>query len=295
MRAATRADPRQLSLVVELVAAQAIGPNAGRVDDVRGAHEQLLATHAIARDHPGRPAPLERELLDGETVCADRAEALGLPEHGQDEADVVGLTVIEQVAGTRLARRERRQEIADLAAVDDAMARGAPALLGLCHRAPAAAARALAPAPGHHVVEVQPHADESIRARTAEGRDDDRQRPDEVRGERDEQLALDERFAHETQLELAQVAQAAVDELARAARCAAGVVVALEQCDAVAARSGIEGDAGAGDPAADHHHIEALGGERLECVGAGDHGSTSVPRTTAGTLRLVRAPRTIRA
>ena len=50
-----------------------------------------------------------------------------------------------------------------------------------------------------------------------------------------------------------------------------GVVGALDERDAVAARGGVERDAGAGDAAADDDDVERLGGERFEGVGAGDH------------------------
>ena len=122
-----------------------------------------------------------------------------------------------------------------------------------------AAARAQAAAVDrHHVVEVQPDADEAVGARAVEGRHDERQRAHEVRRERDHQLALEQRLAHEAEVEVLQVAQAAVDELARAARGPRGVVGALEQRDAVAARGGVERDAGAGDPAADDDDVELL-------------------------------------
>ena len=42
-----------------------------------------------------------------EAVGAHRTEPLRLPEHGQDEARVVGLAVVEQVAAGRLAGGER--------------------------------------------------------------------------------------------------------------------------------------------------------------------------------------------
>src|SRR5205823_8226748 len=75
----------------------------------------------------------------------------------------------------------------------------------------------------------------------------------------------------EAEVEGLQVAQAAVDELAGAAARAGGEVVALDQRDAVAARGGVERHTRAGDPAADHHHVEAIGLECGEGVFARDH------------------------
>ena len=137
--------------------------------------------------------------------------------------------------------------------------------------AQARARRSAAALDGHDVVEVQPDAGAAVRALAVERRDDERQRVDEVRRQRDHELALEQRLADEAEVEVLQVAQAAVDELGRAARRAGGVVGALDERDAVAARGGVERDAGARDAAADDDEVERLGGERFERVGAGDH------------------------
>ena len=104
-----------------------------------------------------------------------------------------------------------------------------------------------------------------------EGGHDQRQRAHEVRRQRDHQLALEQRLAHEPEVEVLQVAQAAVDELARAARGARGVVGALEQRHAVAARGRVERDAGARDAAADDDDVELLLAQRREGLAALDH------------------------
>ena len=111
-----------------------------------------------------------------------------------------------------------------------------------------------------------PIAEPAVAALLAEGRDEERRRVDEVRRELDHQLALEQRLADQAEVEVLQVAEAAVDHLRGAARGADRVVVALEQRHRVAARGGVEGDAGAGDPAADHDDLEALAGDRLDCV-----------------------------
>jgi hypothetical protein len=63
-----------------------------------------------------------------------------------------------------------------------------------------------------------------------------------------------------------------VDELGRAAGGADGVVLALDQRDAVAARRRVEGHPGAGDPAPDDDDVEAIGLESRQCLVARDHG-----------------------
>ena len=80
------------------------------------------------------------------------------------------------------------------------------------------------------------------------------------------QLALEQRLADQPEVEVLQVAQPAVDELARARRRAARVVALLHQRDRVAAARGVERDPGAGDPAADDQHVERLVGQRGEGV-----------------------------
>ena len=141
MGAAAGTDARQLRLVVELFGTQLVGPHAGRVDHIRGAYLELRAALSIEREHSSRtPVSLE-QAADPQAIGADRAEALGLAEHRQHEAHVVGLAVIEQVAARRLAtagRRpcaprspgssagKRRQQLNHFLAGDHAMALGAP-------------------------------------------------------------------------------------------------------------------------------------------------------------------------
>ena len=74
----------------------------------------------------------------------------------------------------------------------------------------------------------------------AEGRHEERRRVDEVGRELDQQLALEQRLADQAEVEVLQVAEAAVDHLRGAARGALAEVVALEQRDRVAARGRVE-------------------------------------------------------
>ena len=73
-----------------------------------------------------------------------------------------------------------------------------------------------------------------------------------------ENPTLDQRLANERDVEVLQVAQAAVDHLRGAAAGAAGEVVAFDQGDVVAAAGRVERDAGAGHSAADHEDVELL-------------------------------------
>ena len=153
------------------------------------------------------------------------------------------------------------QELDDLLALDRAVALRAPLL-----RLVAAAA------PRHHVVHVQPHSEQAVEPLALERRHDHRQRLHEVRRELHEQRALEQRLAHQPEVEVLEVAQAAVDELRRAARRARGEVGLLDQGDAVAARGGVERHARAGDPAAHDDEVEAVPLHRGESVCSRDHG-----------------------
>jgi hypothetical protein len=73
-----------------------------------------------------------------------------------------------------------------------------------------------------------------------------------------EQAALGQRLVHQMQLELLQVAQAAVDQLAGSTGRAGSQVTSLDQGDLEPTGGGVEGGAGAGDPAADDQHVELL-------------------------------------
>ena len=222
--------------------------------------------------HDARRLPvLLLQLLDLDAVGHDRAEALGLAEDGEDEAAVVGLAVVEEVAGGGVAVRERGDELLDLVAVDRAVAVGAPLRglrLGLAASSRPAGAELV---DAHDVVEVQAGADGAVGALVVEGGDDERERVDEVRRELDHELALEEGFSHEAEVEVLEVSEAAVDELARAAARAGCVVGLLDEGDGVAAGGGVEGDARARDAAADDDDVELLGLEGVEGVLSRDH------------------------
>ena len=249
-------DHGHLGLVVQLVGPQAVGPHAGGVDHVLGADLDLLA--AVAIDGAGAAGGQARHL---DAVGRHRPEARRLGEHRQHQPHVVGLAVVEQVAAGRLPAGQRRQELDHLVAGDRAVARGAPVVVV----APAAADRR------HDVVHVQADAGQPVGPRPVEGGHHERQRTHQVRGEGHVELALEQRLAHEPEVEVLQVAQAAVHELGRARGGSDRVVGALHQRDRVAARGGVERHARARDAAAHDQHIERLSGKRGDGVGAGEH------------------------
>ena len=184
VRAAAGPDHRHLGLVVQLVGADAVRPHAGGVDDGLGPDRERLARVGVADLGAARATALLEQPGDLEPVGEHRAEALGLAEHGQHEPHVVGLAVVEEVAAAGLAVGQRGQQLDDLVAADHAVARRAPVLLAVLVAvadAPAAERRAPQAVDRHHVVHVEPEAEQAVGPRAVEGGHDHRQRPHQVR------------------------------------------------------------------------------------------------------------------
>ena len=98
-------------------------------------------------------------------------------------------------------------------------------------------------APADVVVEEQAEPDQPGRAQPLGVRQHEAHRPDDVRRHSPQHLALHQRFAHQAELVVFEIAQAAMDQLGRAGRGAAGEIVHLGEEDRKAAPDGIAGDA----------------------------------------------------
>jgi hypothetical protein len=240
---------------------------------VVGAHLHPLARVGLDEGDADRFALFGEDLGHLGPVQHHRAEALGLAEDGEDEADVVGLAVVEEVGVVGFARSERGHQVQHLVLVDRAVAVGGPVVVLLLSAGAALAAAAAGSRRRHHVVHVQPEAELAVASLLAEGGDEERSRVNEMRGQLDHQLALQQRLADQAEVKILQIAEAAVDHLRGAAGGADRIVAALQQRHRVATRGGVEGNAGAGDTAADHQHLKALAGDLLDGVGAGQHQS----------------------
>ena len=83
-------------------------------------------------------------------------------------------------------------------------------------------------------------------------------------GDPDERRALGERLPDQAESELLQVAQAAMDELGRAAARAHGQVVALDERGAQAARGRVQQGADTRDAATHDEHVEPVMAERID-------------------------------
>ncbi len=116
--AAAGSDARHLGLVVDLLGADSVGPDAGRVDDVVGLDLEPVAARAVDADDAGGQPVLVEQAGDLGAVDADRAVALGLAEDREHQADIIGLAVVEEVGLARVALGERRDQLGDLVAGD---------------------------------------------------------------------------------------------------------------------------------------------------------------------------------
>ena len=95
-------------------------------------------------------------------------------------------------------------------------------------------------------------------------REQERQRLDQMRRQRGQrQLALVQRLAHQPELQLLEVAQAAVEHLRRAARRARREVARLDERHLEPAGGGVQRGAGADHAAADDDDVELLAAEPL--------------------------------
>jgi hypothetical protein len=103
------------------------------------------------------------------------------------------------------------------------------------------------------------------------------------------ELALAQRLPDQPEVQLLEVPQSAVEQLARAGRRAAGEVPRLDQAGAQTARRGVEGSARARDAPAHHEHVQvalaqvaprsrALGRTQVCSEGRRHHGSSSQVR-----------------
>src|SRR5215469_8630825 len=104
-----------------------------------------------------------------------------------------------------------------------------------------------------------------------------------------EQRALAEGFAHQPHVELFQVAEAAVNQLAGARRRAGTEVSGLHQADGQASGDGVERDSRADHATADDQDLNFGAAQHLECGGAfgRTEPSRSAGRVAAG-WRAVR-------
>jgi len=113
-------------------------------------------------------------------------------------------------------------------------------------------------APADVIVEEQPQPQQPARAQALHVRQDEAQRVDDVRGDGPQRLPLGQRFAHQRELVVLQIAQAAVDQLGRGGRGSLRQIAAFQQQHPRAAPRGVARDARAVDAPTDHRQIELI-------------------------------------
>ena len=134
------------------------------------------------------------------------------------------------------------------------------------------------------VVEEETEADQRPGAEAGMVRQHEAQRPGDVRRHPQQHLALGQRRAHQPELAVLEVAQAAMDQLGRGRGGGAGEVALFDEQHGEAAPGGVAGNAAPVDAAADDGKVERLS----HCGGAGstarpplDHIRDTVPRSSA--------------
>ena len=126
------------------------------------------------------------------------------------------------------------------------------------------------------IVEEQAEADLPARPQAGHVRQDELHRPDDVRGDAQQALALDQRFAHQAELEEFEIAQAAVDQLGAGGRSGGGEIRLLDQRDFQPAARGVARDAGAVDAAAHDEKIDAVAGRHANLLKCSDEPSAGM-------------------
>src|SRR6266700_2669568 len=132
---------------------------------------------------------------------------------------------------------------------------GEPHALRSRQRAPRAEAEQAVP---EMIVEEQPGADHPRRPQVRLVGKHELHRPDDVRRDPEQRLALGERLGDEPEFEVLEIPQAAVDKLGRGRRSPRGEIVLLGEQHLQAAPRGVARDARAVDAAADDEKVVAI-------------------------------------
>src|SRR6185312_3704887 len=203
----------------------------------RGIHRRSRGERLPSRWRRERGSPqvtLDFQLLTAGASQDDSAAVAGIDCVQHDEARVIGpaVGVHESMDVSRLERRARHV----MPQVDPS---------GACEAASA----------GKMVVEKEPGANHPGRPQMCVVGQDEAQRAHEVWRGAEQDLTLDERLAHERQLQVLEVAEAAMDELGTGGGGVSGEVILLAQQDRKTAAGGVPRDAGAVDAATDDQQI----------------------------------------
>ncbi len=218
----------------ERLADHPVDPGTGRIDEEPCAHLRARAGLHVFEADPPDPAlaPGVRDLRPRPDLRAAACGIAGIQDHKTGVVHpAVGIFV--GAGETRLERRARG--IAPQ--IEDAGFRQEPPSADM-------------------IVKEEAEPQDPGRPQSALIGQHEAHRPDDVRRAPPEALPLLERLAHEAELTMFEVAQAAVDELGRCRRGAAREVRHLGETGAEAPPGRVTGNAAAVDPAADDEDVE---------------------------------------
>ncbi|MNQ44563.1 hypothetical protein D3C85_583240 [compost metagenome] len=215
-----------------------VGPDAGGADHRAGGQAMPFAGEGVLH-HDARDALAVLDELDHGRPRDDPGAATGRRAHDREGvARVVHQRVVELNAADHAPRIDRRDVPLERRPAEVALARDGTALQ---------AEEVVEQHAGRDIGPLPPGAGERIEKRLRAGN---------VRAQDlDHQVALFDRMRHQLEVELLEVAQAAVKGLARTRRSAGGDVTRLDQHHRESARDGIERGARAGHARADHQHV----------------------------------------
>ncbi len=237
MHAAGQAEARRG--VGALQGADGVDPGSGGVDD--GSRPHPAAPLARPGEgfldlDPDRGPAFHEQAADGAIAGDHRALGGGAADIGQGQAGVVGQKL-------RIDHRPG-QAFGDQSRLPGPQVGDRPHLV---------------PAAGRHPAEFLegPQAGAQLGDSPGPaGGDDEGNQPGQMGGDGLDDPALRGRLAHQGQVALGKIAQAAVDHLRGAAAGPGGEIAGLDQGHGETAHGGVAGDAGPGDAAADHRDIE---------------------------------------
>ncbi len=219
-----------------------VGPHPRGVDGLPGADVDLPAALEVVDPHPGDPVALAQQARHPGAGGDQRTVVGGGPgnEHRVPGVVDLGVPVLDRAhQGVRAQRGDGAQ-------------RRPPGQVAMARHRPAGTAEG--------VVEHHPSADVGAFPSPVGQREQERDRADEVRAERvQQQRPLPQRLTDERDVELFEVAQTAVDQLAGPAGRAGREVARLDQRHGQPTGGRVERDTCAGDAPADDDDVDDVG------------------------------------
>ena len=213
-----------------------VRPGTGRAHYLPCPDSPGFAGKSVPHDRAGGSPVLAHELFYTGVVMDLRSASSGIENNGENQPGVVGYTVVVQRAARKVLLPHPGSIVKHL------LGRQTPVLQIL------RGAREM-------VIQPEPERDSPLLAFSAEMRQQKWSPTHQTRGQLRQNVSLGDRFMHEAQAELLQVAQAAVNQLGAPRAGPAGEVPFLDQNRLEASRRSILGDPRSRDASSDHEQI----------------------------------------